>query len=405
MRTHVSLWQHRSEEQAFTLVELVVTILIIGVVAAIAVPALLGVRGNAYDATTKEDAVNTATLIHSEFLEKMNNEHPDTWVVGYGEGTPSGISTLQVVIGTGETSELVDQPFFLSEGTRGSVGGTAEHFTLCFINPFGKVYRTPETAYVWDSSAQTFRSAKEDDDCVEVLRLMDEYPAPDPEPTPDPEPSPDEDQDWDNVPPIYAEVDPPGTSEDVLFPIQLTSPDPEFVDRVRELTITFDGEVICPSLPVRSGEAHLIIPNGHRIPGGLIEVHFNGTVIGAIDLSSYPYLSLGSAEPAWISQLQNDLAVIRSWLDSTGVDGEYIYIEVGQDISTYASVDFMKINDVEQLDVLTRHGGRTYYTIFPHEDRIYATYQTTLRSHYLTQSLSGDILDELPQCREVLPIS
>src|SRR5437762_11043452 len=58
------------KEEGFTLIELLVVIIIIGILAAIAIPVFLSQRQKGYDAQAKSDARNLATLEETNLTDK-----------------------------------------------------------------------------------------------------------------------------------------------------------------------------------------------------------------------------------------------------------------------------------------------------------------------------------------------
>jgi type IV pilus assembly protein PilA len=71
------------KDEGFTLIELLVVIIIIGILAAIAIPVFLNQRNNGYRATLKSDLKNAATAVESYGADN-NGSYENAKTAGFG---------------------------------------------------------------------------------------------------------------------------------------------------------------------------------------------------------------------------------------------------------------------------------------------------------------------------------
>jgi type IV pilus assembly protein PilA len=131
----------RSEESGFTLIELLVVILIIGILAAIALPNFLGQRSKAQDSSAKSDARNMVSQLESCFTD--NNTYSGT---GTGSTCLTGNTGLDYGTAQGQvevTAAGVDSFTIVGHSKSG------KDFTISKATGTGAITRTCGTGCTW----------------------------------------------------------------------------------------------------------------------------------------------------------------------------------------------------------------------------------------------------------------
>ncbi len=122
-------------EEGFTLIELLVVIIIIGILAAIAIPVFLNQRQKANDAAVKSDVVNVATQIETLLVDEPN-------AIYVGLATLSA-SVDEIVVAVGADADTANtQSVFLSDGVTVAVAGGSTGYTVTGSHSNGGSYNT-----------------------------------------------------------------------------------------------------------------------------------------------------------------------------------------------------------------------------------------------------------------------
>src|SRR4051794_9190416 len=91
------LSQRARDEKGFTLIELLVVILIIGILAAIALPAFLNQRGKAQDTEAKSQARTAQTAMETLYTDEQS----------YATGTKAKLVAIEPALGQGKATLTV----------------------------------------------------------------------------------------------------------------------------------------------------------------------------------------------------------------------------------------------------------------------------------------------------------